>query len=354
MKKIFTLISMALVAMSVNAQNIEDIDSSHLYEIESITWKPITWKNGNNKKDKDNNDMFFLMGTGNGYEKIMAEEIYTDGEPTGNYRAAYSYTKYEEGATGTPIYGLYYKFEPKISGTLKVNVWVNKGNRNTFIIKGSTGAPYGTMFVDYSLDGYINGQNTPTSTPIIDEETGEQKLDNDGNPMWVVAPTYFDNAGVQAKHQERVDAGTTTSTYALFDNQAFWGWLTFAVQAGESYYVFQQSSQLGFGGYEFEDETYVASPEGGLAAEFAAVVDASGNATNVTSEGSVVVIDKEKMKVTAVGGAEPESVTPKSGSNAIQTVKAAESDAPVYNLAGQRVNSSAKGLLIKNGRKVVK
>ena len=34
-------------------------------------------------------------------------------------------------------------------------------------------------------------------------------------------------------------------------NQNFWGWLTFDVEAGEEYWVFQHSSQIGFGGFEF-------------------------------------------------------------------------------------------------------
>jgi hypothetical protein len=34
-------------------------------------------------------------------------------------------------------------------------------------------------------------------------------------------------------------------------NQAFWGWITFEVEAGESYWLFQHSSQVGFAGYEF-------------------------------------------------------------------------------------------------------
>ena len=36
MKKIFTLISMALVAMSVNAQNIKDTDPTHLYPMSPL------------------------------------------------------------------------------------------------------------------------------------------------------------------------------------------------------------------------------------------------------------------------------------------------------------------------------
>ena len=128
MKKIFTLICMALAAMSVNAQDLPE----HCYPIKDITWGDITWKNGNNKKDKDEKDMYFLMGTGNGYKDLYAEEIYTDGEATGKYRAYYTYINYEEGETGLPSTGLYYKFTPSTSGQLKVCVWVNKGNRKTF------------------------------------------------------------------------------------------------------------------------------------------------------------------------------------------------------------------------------
>ena len=59
MKKIFTLISMALVAMSVNAQTDPNGNEAGKYPIKTVTWKAITWKNGNNKKDKDNKDMLW-------------------------------------------------------------------------------------------------------------------------------------------------------------------------------------------------------------------------------------------------------------------------------------------------------
>ena len=36
---------------------------------------------------------------------------------------------------------------------------------------------------------------------------------------------------------------------------------------------------------------------------------------------------------------------------AIEGVKTIDTDAPVFNLNGQRVNGNAKGLLIKNGKK---
>ena len=72
MKKIFTLISMAFIAMGVNAQE------PGIYPVKSVVWKNITWKNGNNKEDKNKNPMYFLMGTGNGYATLMAEYYYSE------------------------------------------------------------------------------------------------------------------------------------------------------------------------------------------------------------------------------------------------------------------------------------
>ncbi|SFO72522.1 hypothetical protein [Prevotella sp. tf2-5] len=333
MKKFFTLISMALVAMSVNAQDLPE----HCYPIKSITWGDITWKNGNNKKDKDNADMYFLMGTGNGYKDIYAEEIYTDGEPTGNYRAYYTYIDYEKGETGAPGYGLYYKFTPSTSGTLKVNVWVNKGNRKTFVVKASDGKPM-TPYVDYTFDGYVNGQNL------------------DGKPI------YFTATEIKTRHddfnEEQKAAGKDpVSDYVIEKgNQAVWGWITFNVEAGESYIVYQQSSQLGFGGFEFGSEKYVASPTGGVADAFKAVIDADGKATNVTTEGSVVEFTACGVAVKAVGGAVPTAVVPNLDPTGINNVKKAaevDANAPIFNLAGQKVDKSQKGILIQNGKKFV-
>jgi hypothetical protein len=322
MKKIFTLISMALVAMSVNAQDLPE----NVYPYKTITWGDITWKNGNNKKDKDNADMYFLMGTGNGYENVYCEYFLSD--DTGEYvsRPYYTYVDYEKGETGIPSYGLYYKFTPSTSGTLKVNVWVNKGNRKTFVVKVSDGKPL-TPWTDYTFDGYVNGQN------------------QEGTNI----PLYFTADEMKAR-------STNTSPYVIdAGNQAVWGWITFNVEAGESYVIYQQTSQLGFGGFEFGGEKYVASPERGVASEFKAVTDADGKATNVTDKGSVVTFTAAGVAVEAVGGAVPTDITPDltSGINTIKATEKNDANAPIFNLAGQKVEKSQKGILIQNGKKFV-
>lgn len=331
MKKIFTLISMAFVAMSVNAQE------PGLYPVKSVVWKSITWKNGNNKKDKDDNNMYFLMGTGNGYATLLAEYYYSEDKGEYGTRPEYTYIDYENGETGIPGYGLYYKFTPETSGSLKVCVWINKGgdNRKVFIVKASDGKPL-TPFVDYTFDGYINGKNQEgTSIPL-----------------------YYNADEFKAWRDEQL-GGDGVQPYRLSTTgSAVWGWLTINVQAGESYFIYQQSSQLGFGGYEFNGEKYVACLDMGgtiaLNTEFASVVDENGNATNVTDKGSVVAFGTANMAVEAVGGAEPESVEADFDGSGISVLNAElDTNAPAYNLAGQRVENGFKGMVIQNGKKFV-
>jgi len=347
MKKIFTLIAVAALAMNVNAQKKDDQGHAEgTYPVKEVTWKAITWKNGNNKKDKDNNDLLYLMGTGNGYATLLAKYSFSEDKGEWQTTADYTYINYEGGETGIPAYGLYYSFTPKTSGSLKIAVWVNKGgdNRKTFIVKASDGKPL-TPFVDYTFEGYINGQN--------DSETG--------------FPKFFDKDAFKASHDEQyVVDGKDTQPYKLsWNGQAVWGWITFDVVADETYVVYQQSSQLGFGAYEFTPaggaaESYVACLDMGggtiaLSTEFASVVDETGAATNVTSKGSVVSFGTDNMTVEAVGGAEPESVEADfSGSAGISTVNAElNMNAPIYNLAGQRVENGFKGVVIQNGKKYV-
>lgn len=347
MKKVFTLIAVALAATSVNAQSLPE----NVYPYKTITWGDITWKNGNNKKDKDNKDMFFLMGTGNGYENVYCE--YFVSEDTGNEvsRPYYTYVDYENGDTGIPSYGLYYKFTPSASGVLKVNVWVNKGSRKTFVVDAATGAAL-VPWTDYTFDGYVNGQNTNTDQPKIDETTGEQAIDNDGNPVWVQAPKYFTAEEMQAR-------STNASKYVIdAGNQAVWGWLNIKVEAGKSYVVYQQTSQIGFGGFQLNDgEIYFASPaKDKVAAEFAAVVDADGKATNVTDKGSVVTFTAAGVEVEAVGSSVPTDITPEldpAGISSIDADKAALNEKS-FNLAGQQVNNNFRGIVIKNGKKFIK
>ncbi|MBR1545662.1 MAG: hypothetical protein IJ633_02535 [Prevotella sp.] len=355
MKKIFTLISMALVAMSVNAQ-----EDPVLYPVKSVTWDDIKWRTDNPKtdiNDEAGTKWYFVKGDGNAFKDLYAEE-YTNQDDEILYRPWYTYIDYDNGDTGIPASGLYYKFTPSKAGQLKVRLWVNKDRRRTVIAKESTQKPM-IPHTDYQIEGYLAGE-------YIKDAEGNNVQNSAGQNM----ARYFTNDEIKALHEaenaaraERGDA--LISDYVIgAGNKALWGYLIFNVEAGESYYVFQLSSQLGFGGYEFtptggEAEKYVAASEVDgtikMADEFANAVDENGvaKASTITTIGSVINISTTNMAVEAVGSSVPKEVIPDKGESGISNVKAEDANAPIYNLAGQKADKSQKGILIQNGKKFV-
>lgn len=227
-------------------------------------WNAIEWKTGN----QGDIEFPYVQGTGNPYVKLLAEEIVTDGVPTGEYRPAYEY--YEpDGSKGLPVSGLYYEFNAKADGTLILGVWINKGNRKLFVVDKETQKAL-TPNVDYTLDGYENGVNA---------EDGSGKAYTIGIPT---KGTEGDDLYIWG---------------AKGGSQAIWGWLNIPMKANQTYLVFLHSAQIGVSDVEFEAGT--------------------------------------------VGIEEVTTTT----NNA---------NAPIYNLAGQRVSKDAKGILIQNGKKFIR
>ena len=109
---------------------------------------------------------------------------------------------------------------------------------------------------------------------------------------------------------------TITEGYTLQPegvNQQFLGTVEFAVKKGVSYYLLNPKSQLGFYGFTYTYDASEAAGEGGLP-------------------------------------------TPTDPTTAIETIKTSgnsNANAPIYNLSGQKVDKSYKGLVIQNGRKFV-
>lgn len=321
MKKIFTLISVALVAMSVNAQDVYDaiVDGKlapefsavagegggvannaadgksvviinkgkatvtavggttpandetkgsgaqqitigapiegkeNSYELASVAkWNDINW----GLKNQGDIDFWYVTGTGNPYVDIFAKQNSKEGELLeDNYSADYIY--YEpDGSVGLPITGLYYKFTATAAGAFKVKVWANKGNRQTFVVNEATKKAERLL-----ASGYINGVNgTDGKKKLL---TVEQVDSVHHVYIWGNYETEkakFE-AGTSEKTAEELEelratceANEAKYQYVIGNgNQNFWGWLTFDVQAGETYWVFQHSSQIGFGGFEFHE-----------------------------------------------------------------------------------------------------
>ena len=320
MKKIFTLVSIALCAISANAQeswtvNNEDgtlkadyvanADPSAMsvvsFSTDNVsgthTSGPVagytdgelvngkleakvdnTWGGIQKKalsKDDSTAPFYYVQGKGNpvNIDKIDFEEIVTDGEGTGVYRAKWDNAYYNpDGTSGLPTNGTYVTLTTKTAGTLNVKTWINKGFRKVYIVKASDTKPL-TFGTDVIVSGYINGQNNDVTedSPLYGYPRLQDNIatkGTEGGDIYVVGP----------------------------GNQAGWFTFTFNTVANETYYLFCESTQIGFGGYEF--------------------------------------------------------TTGSTGINEIATDKA-NANAPIYNLAGQRVSKNAKGLLIQNGKKYI-
>lgn len=319
MKKFFTLAAVACMAMSVNAQEVwtvntpegtlkseyvpnadaaamsvvsfstTNVEGTHTSgpvagytDAETTPLEPKvdnTWGNMNKKdlsKDGSVAPIYYVQGKGNpvNLEKVTFEEVVTDGSPTGIYRAHWEDSYYApDGSAGLPKNGTYVTLTSKVVGMMKVTVWINKGSRDVYVVKGSDAKAL-ALGTDVIVSGYINGQNNDvTEGPLA----GYPRLQDN------IAPK-----GTEGSDAYVVGAG----------NQAFWGYLTFIAQPNETYYIFNKNTQIGFGGFEFN------------------------------------------AGVTGIDG-----VTVNAGVDA---------NAPIYNLAGQRVSKDAKGILIQNGRKFIK
>jgi len=326
MKKIFTLVSMALAAMSVNAQEIwkaAEFDLSTAVETElsegvygggtadapdtsipltiktstitvntgSITMTGLSTPNSLSKMDAeegktqtywelkgsvDGNDALitadctpqfaqYLMPKGNpGFQHWEFYELNSEGAEV--FRAYDTY--WEPGATAMPAKGAYYKFAATQSGTLRVGIYGNKNGNPTYVVDESTLQPLAPANVTVS----IYYQNTGFAYEGNAEE-GTAK--------------YF-NVGPMA------DDYVLQHTNGVTQNRPVLGFIDFAVEAGKTYWLFNPKSQIGIYGYYFQA----------------------------------------------------------GGSDGIASVKKElDSNAPCYNLAGQKVSKDYKGVKVQNGKK---
>jgi hypothetical protein len=233
----------------------EVIDAEkHIYKVQSVeAWNDINW----GLKNQGDIDFWYVTGTGIPYVEMNAVENSKDDVWQGNYKA--EYVCYEpDGSLGLPITGLYYKFTASAQGAFKVKVWANKGNRKTFVVNAAT-----KKAERLYASGYINGVN---------DESGKKKLltveqvDSVHHVyIWANYDAALEKGKSDTETQEEFDAKMAemkAETEALEldrqyvignGNQNFWGWLTFDVEPGEEYWVFQHSSQIGFGGFEFHE-----------------------------------------------------------------------------------------------------
>ena len=225
------------------------------YEVASVgAWNDINW----GLKNQGDIDFWYITGTGNPYVDMLCVQNSKDGELVPNsYKADYVYYN-PDGSLGMPITGLYYKFTASVAGAFKVKVWANKGNRQTFVVNAKTKKAERLL-----ASGYINGVNDTDGKKkllTIEQVDSVHHVYIYGDYEAAVAKGKADDE-TQEDFETRIanlkataDANSTARQYVIGNgNQNFWGWLTFDVEAGEEYWVFQHSSQIGFGGFEFHE-----------------------------------------------------------------------------------------------------
>lgn len=290
MKKIFTLISVALMAMSANAQEVwkaaeydltqakeekltqgiygagtadapdtsvpgELITSIITASTANVTMTGLSTPNSLSKWDVEEgktqvywelkgkpaddanpNDALvtdacnpkfaqYLMPKGNpGATHWEFYELNSDGDEV--FRA---YDKYWNPGDEMPAKGAYWKFETKAAGVLKLGVYVNKGNHLLYVVDAATKQPLAPASVNVA----IYYQNTGFAYEgSLDETTG-------------VDTRKYLNEGVLA------DDYILAHTNGCTQNRPILGYVSFPVEAGKTYYVFNQKSQLGLYGFEF-------------------------------------------------------------------------------------------------------
>lgn len=318
MKKFFTLISMALVAMSINAQteswyvNNEDgtlkadyvanEDASKMSVVKFSTTNvegthtsgPVagyndgalengklsqkvdnTWNRIESKalsKDGSVAPFYFVKGNPVNLDKVEFEEVVKDGEPTGNYRAKWDAAYYApDGSNALPTNGTYITLTPKVAGTLKVGIWINKGNRDVYVVKESDKKAL-ALGTEVKASGYINGQNNDVADdsplkgyPMLQDEISAKG--NTGNDAYIVGP----------------------------GNQAAWVYLTFSATAGETYYIFNKNTQIGFSGFEFTpgETNGIININASTSAKKSVRYNMAGQQVNVSYKGLVIVNGKK-------------------------------------------------------------
>ena len=330
MKKIFTLIAMAVMAVGANAQTettetwsvanedgklkadyVANPDPNAMSVVEFSTanvtgthvsgpiagykqgpnpeLEPIidnAWGSIQTKKLSEDGSVapfYYVQGTGNPVDisKVVIEAVIDEGEPTGDYRANWEASYYQpDGSMGFPTNGTYVTVKAAVKGAMQVAAWMNKDNRAIYVVKKSDAKAL-ALGTEVIASGYVNGANWD----VADDSPLK------GYPMY----------------QDRIEPKGTEDRAAFVvgpGNQAVWIYLTFDAEADETYYVFNYNTQIGFGGIKFDP--------------------------NMTKD--------EMNDATSIEGV-------KNVNNNIDT--------PMYNLAGQKVGNDYKGIVIKNGKKFV-
>ncbi len=351
MKKIFTLISMAFVAMSVNAQETTQVfsvgngDFNTTDKAQGIQVKVgdkacanVVILSSPYPDDEYQFDSYDATTQKNVYdttnpiapwtlqdiENQYLSNIVSDftkrldgkGNPflTDNFEWEYDSDKkrmklkdcnttntvFTAGGDKLPVRGMYIKATPIVDGKLKVGVRIGNGGHPFYVIpvesSSTTFNPLApTEFTE--VKGYFNNNGWNSGA--------------DKTPFTLTMPESYIIQDQDVTYTEYAGTPDEKVTTAKPTKQAFLGTIEFNVKSGVTYWIFSPKSQIGFYGFVYAYDQ--------------AAFDAADPLPT------------------------PEVPT------AIEAVKDVQpkADGAIYNLAGQKVDKSFKGIVLKNGKKVV-
>ena len=362
MKKIFTLVCMAMAAMSMNAQTVvktfsvsngdfttdkhwqyvqvkdgekavanfeilsspnrdnlyddnrDECDANTTPTFDTSKYKEgvLIWedtKNGAKKNQNESldalNELYSNCLIGKGNPQFNVQEVWTYGE--NGWSFSVTGDEWTEGCGSLPGQGSYLRITPIVDGSVEIGVFINKGGHALYIIDESTKADgykllpvssvkvAGGYFQNNGWEGNYKAEGLNGEGKIPEGKTYKDMVDYLNE--WVMP----DSRIIQEQ-----PSGTI--------GRPFMGILQFDVKKGVSYIIMNPKSQVGFYGFAYAYDQAAAEAESGL----------------------------------------PEPTGP-AGIESVKTsqAKALNVNAPMYNLAGQQVNSGFKGLVIQNGKKFV-
>ena len=335
MKKFFTLISMALVAMSVNAQTAETWDITSILE-KNASDKYASIKSGSCAKEAITGD-FKSAGT----EAAPLAKGTTDAQA---FAAASTTTLNNYILTGSTT-----------NVTMK-HVSTPNGNDDAedkaWSISDQTGANGALSTDDCSpkFNVYVAGKGNPTANyfgywVLNDNSEPSFKCPNDYQTFWTpevgAAPSKGAYTEFTVKSDGILKIGVRIPKAAQNRKIYFVNKATGAVLTTDKYNAegFNNNNTNPYTTYETTAEYSVAP---GVTNQFIGYINVSlpANETYVmfSPDTQIGIFGFEFTVATG-----------------INNVKAAEADAnaPIFNLAGQKVDKSQKGILIQNGRKFV-
>lgn len=265
-------------------------------------WNDATWSQANKNKniwhyDTDGttqiHDFQFrsVWGKGNPVTGWKSKVVTTD-DTFSKLIADYEGYYFVPGvSTSVPVAGEYFEFKADVDGMFKIGFYTPNGaNRYMYIVEKSTVRTLGLS--EFKVEGYVNG------------------CDNiDGSPMYQSSIKVNDDYSIgDAEFNQSYKDQALTVVNQL--NQPKYGWFVFDAKANETYMIFGPNYQFGFRSYEFTP--------GAKISEYTPTNPATGI----------------------------EAITTKANN-------AWNANAQMYNLSGQKVDKSYKGIVIQNGRKFV-